>query len=103
METHGQERRNLGASETQTVIRLVDAVEEIETREDVAAFVEALWQDLQAQPNDWENPTLDRYLAALASRTEDMDEFFANRGKRVPTTPSWRLVGQMLLAAKVYD
>ena len=85
------------------MIPLEDLADRIETREDLAAFIEELERNVRDRPDAWENATLDRYLAALASWTEDMDGYFLNRGESVPDAPSWRLVGQMLLAAKVYE
>jgi len=37
----------------------------VQTRTDLAAFVHALRDDLRVSEDDWENPTLDRYLEAL--------------------------------------
>ncbi len=76
---------------------------EIKTRNDLSAFVAALRRDLLSSPDDWENATLERYLEALAAWAEDMDGYFLNRGEEIPTEPSWRLVGQLLLAAKYYE
>ena len=67
MEAHDQERRHVGASQGQAVMPLSDMVAKIETREDLATFVAALRRDLLGSPDDWENPTLERYLEALAA------------------------------------
>ena len=54
---------------------LVGQLEDIQTREDLVAFVRALLADLveNADKAEWENPTLERYLEALAAWTEDLD------------------------------
>jgi hypothetical protein len=59
--------------------------------------------DVLDRPDGWENSTLDRYVAALASWTEDLDGYFRSPDEPVPDHRSWRLVGQMLLAAKGYE
>jgi len=83
---------------------LNDLVETIETREDLVQFIEALLQDLTAHEDSWENPTLKRYLAALAAWTQDMEGYFQNIHRTsVPTEPSWKLIGYMLLAASIYE
>lgn len=42
-------------------------VDSVRTREDLAAFVLALRQDLLSNQAAWENPTLERFLEALAA------------------------------------
>ena len=84
-------------------LSLSQAVWEIESSEDLAAFVMQLSGDVEEQPGTWENPELGRYLEALAAWTRDMDGYFKNRGEEVPARPTWRLVGMMLLAAKYYE
>lgn len=103
MEVHDQNRGNLSSGEGQPVTPLSDRVDAIGTREDLVAFVALLRRDLREQPEDWENPTLERFLAAIAAWTDDMDGYFANRGEPVPLHPSWRMLGELLLAAKYYE
>jgi len=77
----------------------------------LATFIRQLHADLQAsqraetiQPSSpygpnaggWENPDLASFLAAMASWIEDM-------GDRIPTSPTWETVRDMLSAAKIYE
>jgi hypothetical protein len=82
---------------------LHEQVATIETREELVGFINALRRDLIANPSQWENSTLDTFLAALASWTEDMEGFYVNQGREIPKTPSWKTVGEMLAAARVYE
>jgi hypothetical protein len=82
---------------------LHEQVAEIQTRADLVAFIEALRADLTANPKKWENSTLESFLAALASWTEDMDGYCRNQGREVPQTPTWRTLGEMLAAARIYE
>lgn len=84
-------------------MELHEQIETIDSREDLAAFIDRLRDDLRESPEDWENPELDRYLDALGAWTAAMDGYFQNRGEPVPQTPSWRLIATMLLAAKMYE
>ena len=92
-------------------MQLHELVERVNSRSTFLAFVSALHADLLAShaeesvplsspygPNarDWENPSLDRYLEALQSWTEDM-------GERLPEPPSWRTFADILYAAKIYE
>lgn len=78
-------------------------VETVGTRDDLVQFIRALRTDLGVNEDEWENPTLDRYLEALAAWTNDMDGYFRNHDQVVPTEPTWGLVAQMLLAAHGYE
>ena len=75
----------------------------VQSRHDLVAFIDALRGDLAANDSAWENPTLDRYLAALAAWTNDMDGYFHNQGQDVPPEPTWQLIAAMLYAAHLYE
>jgi len=85
------------------VTDLVELQGSIETREDLARFVRALRDDLLNNGGAWENPTLERFLEALAAWSADMGGYFKNQGITEPDQPDWRLVGQMLFAASMYE
>ena len=72
-------------------------------RLDLADLIDQLRDNLKEDPDSWENPNLDRFLESLAAWTRDMDGVFLNRGEPVPEVPSWGLIGDMLLAAKIYE
>jgi hypothetical protein len=78
-------------------------VDAVRTREDLARFVVALRQDLLANQAAWENPTLERFLGALAAWCIDMPGYFHNQGVEVPEQPDWNLVPRMLTAASIYE
>jgi hypothetical protein len=78
-------------------------VDAVRTREDLATFVLALREDLLASQVAWGNPTLERFLEALAAWCTDMPGYFRNRGVEQPEQPDWNLVARMLMAASVYE
>ncbi len=78
-------------------------VDAVRTREDLAAFVVALRADLLNNVADWENPTLERFLEALAAWCTDMPGFFTSQGRDEPVQPDWNLVARMLIAAASYE
>jgi hypothetical protein len=77
--------------------------ESVETREDFIAFVQQLAKDFEEHGDDWENITVDRYLEALASWTEDMGKHRERFGDPFPTPPTWALFAEILRAAKGYE
>jgi hypothetical protein len=77
--------------------------EKLHTRAELAAFLENLADSVVEEPEVWENDTLERFLRAWSAWIADMDGYFVQRGLSVPGEPSWRLIAQMLLAARVYE
>jgi hypothetical protein len=82
---------------------LNDQARAIQSRGDFVCFVRALLQDLDRDPGQWENLDLRSYLDALAAWVEDMDGYYQNKGEPVPEQPSWKVLGNILLAAKFYE
>jgi|LakMenE18May11ns_1017448.scaffolds.fasta_scaffold7389516_1 hypothetical protein len=82
---------------------LADHNQSIRSREDFVAFVKALTKDLRDNPESWENSTLEHFLEALGGWVEEMDGYYLNQGKPVPQQPDWKVVGDILMAAKMYE
>ena len=82
---------------------LCEQLEGVRSREDLVGFIRSLRADLLSRPDEWENPTLERFLDALAVWSEDMPGYYQNRGQEVPEQPSWGVIGKMLMAAKMYE
>ncbi|GGN41435.1 hypothetical protein GCM10010842_27100 [Deinococcus daejeonensis] len=73
------------------------------TRHDLAAFVQTLLAEHQANPTNWENSTLTDFLSAMSRWIEDMDGWYANQGKSVPEEPDWQTFAHILGAATLYE
>jgi hypothetical protein len=71
----------------------------VTSRADLARFVQALLADFQADAGGgWENPTLERYLEALAAYAADAADA---GGAERPAT--WRAFAELLAAARNYE
>jgi hypothetical protein len=63
----------------------------------VLAVIKELLEELQQQRlDDWENPTLERFLEAMHAWLETM-------GPRIGDKPSWKFLEAMIRAAKIYE
>lgn len=78
-------------------------VDRIQGREDFVRFVRVLLADLQENPDGWGNRELTAYLGALGASVEDMAGYYRGRGEHVPAQPSWKTLGHILLAARIYE
>lgn len=84
-------------------MNLAEQNNSISTREDFIAFVKALQNDFQNNPQSWENDNLKSFLEALGAWVKDMDGYYLNQGKPVPQEPTWKMLGDILLASKMYE
>jgi hypothetical protein len=82
---------------------ILQMVEEIETREDLAEFLGLAASDLRSNPQAWENNSLEDFLSAWSAWVMDCPGWFSARGEITPDAPDWKLIGRMVLAARVYE
>lgn len=82
---------------------LINKIETIRTKEDFVGFLELLAQDFRSNPHEWENKSLESYLEAAASWTEDMDGYYRNYNLPVPENVNWKVFADILMAAKMYE
>jgi predicted Ser/Thr protein kinase len=80
-----------------------DDLSKIVSKEDLADFIETLRDNFVQSSSEWENPTMDRYLDAMAAWVRDMDGYYRNAGENPPIQPTWRTVADILVAAKIYE
>jgi hypothetical protein len=84
-------------------VELREQAEKIQTRDDLVLFMHHLVQDLRTCRERWENTSLDAYLAAIAAWVEDLEGYYRNRDEPAPQHPTWKHIGEILLAARIYE
>lgn len=75
----------------------------VRTREDFVAFAAALVTDHESHLATWTNKDLASFLAAISSWSEDMDGYYENTGEALSTLSPWRVMADILMAARVYE
>ena len=76
----------------------------VQSRLDLAAFVDSLSADLESNPADWENATLPAFLDALARYLNDLPGWCRNVAPDIdPELAQWRLMAVALTGASVYE
>lgn len=78
-------------------------VDSVSSKEELADFIDALRADLRTDEAEWENPTLEQYLEAMAAWIRVMDRAYENTSRNFPEKPSWKLFADILFAAKIYE
>ncbi|WP_282697157.1 hypothetical protein [Streptomyces sp. CC208A] len=85
------------------MVDIQQMVEGIETREELAEFLRLATEDLKSNPQAWENDSLESFLSAWSAWVTDCPGWFSARGEMTPDIPDWKLIGRMVLAARVYE
>lgn len=75
----------------------------VNSKEDFIQFMSSLINDLKNNSDNWENKSLQEYLEALQSWTEDMDGYYLKNNLPVPKDINWGLFADILTAAKMYE
>jgi len=75
-------------------VELHEQIDGVRSRADLARFVAALGADLRDAPDGWENPTLPRFLDAMARWLEDVER---------TGTPTWADLAETLFAGRGYE
>lgn len=86
-----------------TGMKFVRETDSIETREDLVRYVERLREDLLSNKEDWENPTLERFLDAMSAQINSLDQLYKNLKKETPVVPSWKVFAEILSGAKIRE
>jgi hypothetical protein len=77
---------------------------EVFDRHSFINFLNILHQDLKTKKETWENSTLDTFLEAMVSYTEDIQGYYNNTNQNVNAdTPSWKVFADILRGAKIYE
>jgi hypothetical protein len=74
----------------------------VNSKEELISLLFELLDDNDAI--EWDNDTVYSYLQAMAAWLRDCDSYYKNQRIQLDTeSPSWRLIGDMLQAASVYE
>ena len=74
------------------------------TRDDFLELLTLLCADFNNNSCQWENATLERYLQAMHAWLADCGGYYAKQDVHVDLdNPSWQVLADILLAARVYE
>ncbi|WUD74491.1 hypothetical protein OG937_23725 [Streptomyces sp. NBC_00510] len=74
----------------------------VTSRESLIRHIQLLREDLLANGDDWENPTLERFLESMAAWIKDSAGYYRSRGEE-PPGPDWEFIGNALRAGAQYE
>jgi len=76
------------------------------SKEDFRNFIHLLKTDLSANIEDWENPTLERFLEAMEAYMPALETYYKNESIDIDLDSSlipWQVFADILLGAKGYE
>lgn len=80
-----------------------EVINNIKTKEDFIKFLHYLREDYKNNPDEWENPDLSRYLEAIMSFTEAVEQAYKNNDIKMEELSKWRIFADILYAGKIYE
>lgn len=81
-----------------------DFAESVKTKADFEKFLRLLIDDFRRKGETWGNQDLQAFLEGLFGFTVDMTGYYQNTHPKINLErPSWRVMADLLLAARVYE
>lgn len=84
-------------------MKLVTLALSVQSRDDFVVFLTALADDVDAHADQWENIDLRAFLLAAAAWCRDSDGYYTNSGQDPAQLTPWRLLADVLMAARTYE
>ncbi|MDX3226723.1 hypothetical protein [Streptomyces sp. ME19-01-6] len=75
----------------------------VDSREALVSHILSLRDDLLERGDEWENPTLERYLEALAAWIKGSPGWYRYFGQEMSADGDWTFFARALSAAVVYE
>jgi hypothetical protein len=79
-------------------------IESIPDKNSFIIFLGNLHQDYLQNPDKWENKTLEAFLEAMVSYSENIQGYYDNTNQQVDSNiASWKVFADMLKGASMYE
>lgn len=84
-------------------MNLGERVRNIHDRDSLVRLIREISDQISTHGEECSNSNLPSFLEAMASWIEDMDGYYASRGEESPQKLTWRNLGEIIVAALVYE
>jgi len=81
---------------------LYQKVENVNSRESLAEFVDSMKVDFIKNPENWENSDMESFLEAMSAWIKDMDGYYENNGNALNEL-TWKTFADILIASISYE
>lgn len=80
---------------------IYNRIHNIKTKEELIDFLNFLSKD--KKKNEWENNTIEDYLASISSWIEDMEGYYEYINMPVPDNENWSFIATLFYVGKIYE
>lgn len=78
-------------------------INNIKSKEELIEFLEFLSKDRYTKEDEWNNTTIEDYLAAISSWIEDMEGYYKNSNQPMPSSENWSFIATLFYVGKIYE
>ena len=82
---------------------LHEQITDINSKDDLKGFIEAMINDYRNNKGDWENQDLESFLLGMSYWMDSMEGYYKNQNMEMPDVPAWNTVAHILYAGVMYD
>lgn len=82
---------------------LYDRINNVKSKEELIDFLDFLSKDRTKNKEEWQNNTIEDYLAAIGSWIEDMEGYYENMNLPIPDNENWSFIATLLYVGKIYE
>ncbi|MDR2967719.1 MAG: hypothetical protein LBU74_07205 [Methanobacteriaceae archaeon] len=80
-----------------------DRINSIKSKKEFIDFLDLLSKDKHGNEDEWENTTIEDYLASIAAWIEDMEGYYINNNLPLPETKNWSFIATLFYVGKIYE
>lgn len=78
-------------------------INNIKSKKELVDFLDFLSKDRYKRGDEWENNTIEDYLASISSWIEDMEGYYENFNLPIPTNENWSFIATLFYVGKIYE
>lgn len=82
---------------------MFNRINNIKSKEELIDFLNFLSKDRYKKKDEWENNTIEDYLASISSWIEDMEGYYENNNLPIPNNENWNFVATLFYVGKIYE
>lgn len=80
-----------------------EILKNIKTKKDFIDFINILFNDINENPEEWEDKSVISYLESMQSWVEDMEGYYNNTKQEIPRDINWNFIATLLYVGKIYE
>lgn len=86
-----------------SILNIYNRINNIKSKEELIDFLDFLSKDRRKKKDEWENNTIEDYLASISSWIEDMEGYYEYINKPIPNNQNWSFIATLFYVGKIYE